>query len=106
MGSAFEASFDVLPVFFDAFGIPVLLPRIFACFGILFLHDFGLVFGLYLVKLTFLQNIVNYDVWHIFGPLHVAGSAFEASFDVLAVFFFHAFGTPALLPRIFARFGI
>ena len=54
----------------------------------------------YLVKCTFLQNIVNYDVWHTFWSLHVAGWALESCFDVLPVFF-HGFGTPTFLPRVF-----
>ena len=40
----------------------------------------------YLVKCTFLQNTVNYDAWHTFGSLPVAGSALESCFDVLPVF--------------------
>ena len=56
----------------------------------------------YLVKCTFLQNIVNYDAWHTFGLLPLAGVALESCFDVLALAVFsHGFGTPAFLPRVF-----
>ena len=59
----------------------------------------------YLVKCTFLQSIVNYDVWHTFWSLHVAGWALEFCFDVLPVFF-HGFRTPTFLPRVFSCFGL
>ncbi len=66
----------------------VFLHVLASCSSMILVLFLALIFvHFYLVKLTFLQNIVNYDVWHTFGPLHVAGSAFEASFDVLPVFF-------------------
>ena len=99
------ATFDVLPVFFHGFGTPVFLPHIFhvlaSCSSILLVLFLAFIFvHFYLVKCTFLQNIVNYDAWHTFGPLPLAGAALESCFDVLTVFF-HGFGTPTFLPRVF-----
>ena len=104
-GAALESCFDVLTVFFHGFGTPTFLPRVFhvlaSCCSILVVLFLVFIFvHFYLVKLAFLQNIVNYDAWHTFGSLPVAGAALESCFDVLTVFF-HGFGTPTFLPRVF-----
>ena len=104
-GVALESCFDVLAVFFHGFGTPAFLPRVFhvlasCCSMLLVLFLVFIFVHFYLVKCTFLQNIVKYDAWHTFGPLPLAGAALESCFDVLAVFF-HGFGTPAFLPRVF-----
>ena len=104
-GAALESCFDVLTVFFHGFGTPTFLPRVFhvlaSCSSILLVLFLAFIFVyFYLVKCTFLQNIVNYDAWHTFGSLPLAGAALESCSDVLTVFF-HGFGTPVFLPHIF-----
>ena len=104
------ATFDVLPVFFHGFGTPVFLPHIFhilaSCSSILLVLFLVFIFvHFYLVKCTFLQNIVNYDAWHTFGSLPLAGAALESCFDVLTVFFY-GFWNAYIFTSCFSCFGI